>query len=231
MFDELSEITVVGGELTVKDLKLETDWRAPVADITLTRDDERLFFKAAIDVQVDAQQATLDLNGQMTLASKAIALDAEFVNINPWSFSQISPKLKHLGIVNSPVSGLVAVTLSKDFDLQTLAFDLVAEAGRIYTPEPIETAISIRGAELKGTLDSRLKRLAISDLTVVFDERGLVKLPAPIDHDMLESEERENDPLQAVVVVRDSSKFFQGIFREELVTALGENKRYIFFTL
>ncbi len=180
----LSQVTIIDADLTIKDLMLETTWRAPQTKINLRRDLEGVRGEASLKLDIKGHKADVEIIGDFLSKKQRLDASVSFDGIRPALFARLNPALKGLSAFSLPLRGTLAVSLATGNKIKALSFDLNGEKGYLALPAPLSQKLPVERIALKGRLDDADGKFIIDNLNLEFGEKGTFHLPGKVGHDM-----------------------------------------------
>ena len=179
---ELNRIEIDNAALSVDDRQMGINWTAPKSSITLNRADAGIAGRAKFDLLLGEQVAKITLNGLYHAEREEMSLTFGFAEISPPRIAELSRAFKGLGHFDAPVTGNVAVRVSREGVLDSVDFELELDAGKVLIPEPYKMEVAIQSARFKGSFDQAQALLDIENASVDMGGQGAVILPQPLNH-------------------------------------------------
>jgi len=206
---ELSRVEIDSAAVSIDDRQMGIVWRAPKANITLNRGKTGLVGQAKLDLELGSEMASLSINGSFLAANREVSLSLGFADVSPARIAGISKEFASLKHFDGPVTGSVALRVTLDGVVESVDFDLESQAGQFRIPEPFRMTADVQKVRVRGAFDQARSLLEIENLNLDLGADGVLKLPAPINHQLpvrgistsarywIESEKLEIDSLIA----------------------------------
>ncbi len=130
----LRRVGIVDADLTLEDRKLGRIWRAPRADIALTRDGLGIRADGALYLELEGRRSRVEGTATYRSDAKVIEGAFNFTGIDSALFltsprSPPSPELRRMAAMNLKLSGKLDVAMSIDGVLQKIGFDVTGAVG------------------------------------------------------------------------------------------------------
>lgn len=180
----LSRISVVDADLTIVDETLGSSWSAPAAQVHLNRVGRDIKGGMELDLNIDGQQAQINIEGEYQAVKKRIEIGLGFSEIRPALFSSLSEKVGALKMINMPLQGTVTMSMMASGAVLAMGFDINGGTGHVVVPPLFDQYLGVRKFELQGQFDGTAQEIYIDNLFVDFGKGQTVFLPAPISHEM-----------------------------------------------
>jgi len=181
-FGFLSRVEIVNGSLLIDDRRLGVVWRAPRANMSLSRDHDGLNGWADLDVRLGGKTAKLTAAGSFSASDPNIPLSVTYSNVAPAALAAISPQFDVFRNLNLPLRGQANLVVRRDGSVVESKFKVRGGAGTVELPLPNPIVLNLQSAIFEGSYDSTREHVEMSDLTLDFGERGELRLPAPANH-------------------------------------------------
>lgn len=157
----LTRVSIRGADVTIDDRVLKRQWRAPMVDLTLMRDQLGLGLQLAAEVELAGQRQRATASGFYRAATGTVDLNADVRNLAPAALADIAPGFAPLAAVQVPVSGTLNLNLDAKLAPTTIAFRLLGGSGQIAARDMWPDGLPIRGLEVRGRLVDGLRRLEL----------------------------------------------------------------------
>jgi len=174
----LSNLHIIGADLTIDDQILEKSWMAPSADIRLTRDEIGVQGRLSLILDVEGKQTELELLARYNSASKLLALTADINKLSLAPFAPVFAEIELLKNFNVPLKGSVGMSIPIGGGTQSVRFDITGDAGTLTIPKPYAGTVKIKAVALAGQYSSVTGQLEIDDMRVELAANQL-RLPPP----------------------------------------------------
>jgi len=160
----LKRVSLRGGSLALDDRMAKRVWRAPRADIRLTRDDAGV--RASMAVTLDLAGRRPSFEGDLLYRPGADSIDVTLAiaDLEPAWIGSETPVLAAFDRVRLPVSGIASLRLNSALQLQAVRFELAGTAGTLALPELYEEPLSVARMEARGIADIAAGRLEVERL-------------------------------------------------------------------
>lgn len=187
----LTNISVVGADLTYQDMGLDTTWHAPSADATFLRIPDGLKAELDLDLKVGSKVSTVSVSGTYLASSKRVDLGVSFEDILPAEFAGLTQDFKVLSALDLPLSGTIALSLEANGHMESVSFDVTGRKGHLALPVamaaqlgilPWAQRIAVTDLSLNGRYDGVGDVWDISALNISTEPGEVFYLPAPLDH-------------------------------------------------
>lgn len=165
----LTEVAIVGGNITLADRQVRTFWRAQQVQINVTRDREGL--DGTISLQSPDLGTPAFLTGQLNLSNKTkkLEIDAQVTGLLASKLQLAQPGLKILESTDVPLNGRVKTEFDLDGKIGPTNFEMTGGPGTISIPDHIKKPIPLQSLSLAGSLDSSNDLITLYDLTANID--------------------------------------------------------------
>ena len=167
-FGYVTEVRVVGADITIDDQKMETSWRLSRLDLHLFRDDEEISGDYAIELELHEKRARFVGEVSRRYAAEKIRLGVDFHEVEPAMFANAGAPFDQIGGLKIPVSGTAALAFLLDGTLEEVNFDLTSGEGQVAIPGIYDEAVNITRGELRGMVSAGLGRFNIDEFFINF---------------------------------------------------------------
>ncbi|MDR3514976.1 MAG: AsmA-like C-terminal domain-containing protein [Azospirillaceae bacterium] len=163
----LTRLSIVDAELRVEDRAAGQVWRAPRADLELTRDRTGVTGHGRLDLSLSSRTVTtVEVELQFDSASGATRVTAKVAGIDPPELAARLPVLQPLAAAALRVSGRVELDLNAGFEMTAVRFEASAGPGTVTLPQFYRAPLTIAGAGIRGVLSPGDRRLDIESLSL-----------------------------------------------------------------
>lgn len=162
----VTEIRLVGADVTIDDQQMEVSWRFPRLDLHLFRDDEEVSGDYAVELELHEKHARFTGEISRRYAAEKIRLGVDFHEVEPAMFASATAPFDQIAGLKIPVSGTVALALLLDGTLEEANFDLTSGEGQVVIPGVYDEAVDITHAALRGMIGAGLTRFSIEEFFV-----------------------------------------------------------------
>lgn len=159
----LQQLSVTETEIILIDQATGRIWRAPRADVILSRDAAGLRADATLVIDLAGELARVTATGLYAAQDQYIDITARTSSFQPATLSAIDPNLAMLAALHVPISGETRVRLDRDGRLQTLDFDISGTAGKLSEPAHFPEDVPIRSLRIRGSAAAGLDRIDVAE--------------------------------------------------------------------
>ncbi len=165
----LQQVSVTETEIIMIDQATGRIWRAPEADVALSRDAAGLRADAALVIDLAGELARVTATGLYAAQDQHIDIAARTTAFQPATLAAIDPSLAVLSALRVPISGETRMRLDRAGRLQTLDFDVSGRAGVLSEPAHFPEDIPIRGLRIRGSAAAGFDRIDITEARLDLD--------------------------------------------------------------
>lgn len=151
---QLETVSVLADRLVLEDWKLDQRWVIPGAQMVVQRGEGHAFATASGALEWRGRNVHLDVDADYSAGDRTARVVVRFDQIEPSDFADVLPELAPLGVLEAPLSGSLALTVSEDGRQFDLGFDLKADRGRVNLPNLFGAPLQMREAQIKGVVDA-----------------------------------------------------------------------------
>ncbi len=162
----VTEVRLVGADVTIDDQQMEVSWRIPRLDLHLFRDDEEVSGDYALELELQERRARFTGEISRRYAAEKIRLGVDFHEVEPAMFASAAAPFNQIAGLKIPVSGTVALALLANGTLEEANFDLTSGEGQVVIPGVYDEAVNITHAVLRGMVGAGLARFSIEEFFV-----------------------------------------------------------------
>ncbi|MGQ0664861.1 MAG: YhdP family protein [Pseudomonadota bacterium] len=159
----LARVGVIGAEVTVHDLASGKTWRAPAADIVLTRDAAGLRAQSSLAVELGAVTTRVEAAGVYSAASGEVDLTVTFADLTPETIAAFEPALAPLASLKIALGGIATLRLDDAGRLVAVGFDVAGGVGRVAANQYFREDVPIRQLRLRGRMPEGLSELELDE--------------------------------------------------------------------
>jgi len=132
LLGQLRRVRIHDGQVTVVDRQLGVTWRAPRAEIDLTRRPEGgVEGSAELSLALGEQRARLTLSAMLAAGASETHLRARLSPVTPRVIAGAAPSLSALSALDAPIGGEVTVDLDAGLSLRDASLRLNAGTGSV----------------------------------------------------------------------------------------------------
>ena len=132
LLGQLHLVRVHDARVVLVDQQLDVTWRAPHADIDLTRRPQGgVDGNATLTLAVGEQQARLRLSATLAAGASETHLRARLSPVTPSAIASVAPSLSALAVLDAPVGGEATFDLNSSLALSNARLHLDAGAGSV----------------------------------------------------------------------------------------------------
>jgi len=162
----LSRISILNADVILVDRASKTTWRAPWADISLTRTATGIDGKIVADAEIGGATSRITASGHFDARDGKLGLEVLLADFEPSRLAVQIPELEAIKALVAPVSGTLALTLFEDGRYSPLVFDLNGGPGIVSLPKffpgkLVFSQFAARGAFIDGFSAVRMDELFI----------------------------------------------------------------------
>jgi Protein of unknown function/AsmA-like C-terminal region len=167
----LQEVSVTEAEVTLFDQGTGRVWRAPNADVVMTRDEAGIRAEATLVIDLAGELTRVAATALYLAGERQIDVSARTTPFQPATLAAIDPRLGGLSALRVPISGKTQFRLDPAGRLLGLEFDIAGSAGTLSEPAYFTSDIAIRRLRIRGAATAGLDRIDIVE--------GLLDLGGP----------------------------------------------------
>lgn len=162
----LQRAAIIGADLVVDDLYLNTTWQASAADIEVHRVEGGLDGTIHLEFELGGETGMAQAAVQYRKNGDRLKAEAEVSGLRPAVLAQLGGALGPLKALDLPLAGIVRASGDLSGHVDEMTFELAGGAGFFDVPEPVSMhrkvdSVSLRGAAFAGLTKARLDELAI----------------------------------------------------------------------
>lgn len=165
----LQQLSVTEAEIVLIDQATGRIWRAPQADVSLSRDAAGLRADAALVIDLAGELARVTATGLYAAHDQYIEIAARTTAFQPATLSAIDPNLAMLAALRVPISGETRMRLDRAGRLQTLDFDISGSAGVLSEPAHFPEDVPIHSLRIRGSVAEGFDRIDVAEARLDLD--------------------------------------------------------------
>ena len=162
----LNRIRILDADVILVDRATKSTWRAPWADITLSRSASGLDGKIVADVEIGQATTRVTATGRYETRDGKLELEVLLADFEPSRLAVQVPKLELLKSFVAPISGTLAMTLFEDGRYSPLVFDLTGGPGVVSLPKFFPTKLVFSQLAVRGAVTDSFTALRVDELFV-----------------------------------------------------------------
>lgn len=174
----LSNLHIIGADLTIDDQILEKTWIAPSADIRLERDEIGVKGQMSLILDIDGNQTELELLGRYNNSEKQLEITADVDEITLAPFAPVFQEIEILKNFDVPLRGNIGVSIPITGGPQSIRFNVRGDSGKLQLPAPFKEMVNVESVAIVGTYDGASDQTEIEDIRVELAATE-IQLPAP----------------------------------------------------
>jgi uncharacterized protein YhdP len=159
----LQEVSITEAEATLFDQVTGRLWRAPRADVVMTRDAAGIRADADLVVDLAGELATVSATGLYIAADRQIDVSARTTPFQPSMLAALDERLARLGALRVPISGRTQFRIDPDGRLLGLDFEVLGSRGVLSEPSYFPGDIAIQRLRVRGSVSAGVDRVDISE--------------------------------------------------------------------
>jgi hypothetical protein len=167
----LQEVSVTEAEATLYDEATGRLWRAPSADVVMTRDDGGIRADASLIIDVAGELTRVTATARYIPEDRQIDVSARTTPFQPTTLAAIDPRLERLAALRVPISGKTQFRIDLEGRVIGLEFDIVGTQGTLSEPALFTSDIDIRRLRVRGNAANDFDRFEVVE--------GLIDLGGP----------------------------------------------------
>ena len=162
----LQEVAITQAEATLFDQATGRLWRAPRADVVMTRDEAGIRAEANLVLDLAGELTKVSATGLYLAAEKQIDVSARTTPFQPAMLAALDDRLSRLAALRLPVSGRTQFRLDPGGKLLGLDFEVSGGQGVLSEPAYFTSDIAIRQLRIRGNASAGLDRLSVSEAQI-----------------------------------------------------------------
>ena len=157
-----------GRDLTVTliDRSIDTTLVARRAAVELFRQENGIAGTAGLSLDIGAEPMTLEATLDYNVADARLRIAAAFQDLDLPSVGQLAPALAPLSQAEVALDGLVDLVLDAEGQVDSVAFDLAAGAGRLRLPDVYPEPLEVAAVAAVGAYRAEQRRIAVDDFSL-----------------------------------------------------------------
>lgn len=159
----LQEVSVTEAEATLFDQVTGRLWRAPRADVVMTRDARGIRADADLIVDLAGELARVSATGLYIAADRQIDVSARTTPFQPSMLAAVDERLARFGALRVPISGRTQFRIDPDGRLLGLDFEVLGGRGVLSEPNHFPGDIAIERLRVRGSASAGFDRVEISE--------------------------------------------------------------------
>jgi hypothetical protein len=166
----LEQINVYEARLMLKDERLDVEWIAPSAFVSLARSENGIRATADLSLDLPGEPLELSATAHYDTNNRLVDIGLVFADVDPVRIAHAVPGLEDLAELAVPVSGGIDLLVAPEGHVLEVGFDIAAGAGRILapTPYPEGTRFDVALIQARGRIVNGLEALSLEELFVDF---------------------------------------------------------------
>jgi hypothetical protein len=159
----LQEVSITQAEITLFDHATGRLWRAPEADVVMTRDEAGIRAEANLVIDLAGELAKVSATALYIAEDKQIDVSARTTPFQPAALAALDERLTRLTALRVPVSGRTQFRLDPHGRLLGLDFEINGGQGVLSEPTFFTADIAIRRMRIRGSASAGFDRVDISE--------------------------------------------------------------------
>jgi hypothetical protein len=159
----LQEVSVSRAEITLFDQATGRLWRAPEAEVVMTRDAAGIRAEANLVVDLAGELARVSATALYLAAEKQVDVSARTTPFQPAALAALDERLHRLNALRVPISGRTQFRLDPDGRLLGLDFEILGGRGALSEPVYFASDIAIARLRIRGAASAGFDRIDISE--------------------------------------------------------------------
>jgi hypothetical protein len=166
----LEQINVYEARLMLKDERLDVEWIAPSAFVSLARSENGIRATADLSLDLPGEPLELSATAHYDTNNRLVDIGLVFADVDPVRIAHAVPGLEDLAELAVPLSGGIDLLVAPEGHVLEVGFDIAAGAGRILapTPYPEGTRFDVALIQARGRIVNGLEALSLEELFVDF---------------------------------------------------------------
>lgn len=159
----LQEVSVTQAEATLFDQATGRLWRAPRADVTMTRDAAGIRAEANLVIDLAGELARVSATALYLAVDRQIDVSARTTPFQPAALAALDERLARLSALRVPISGRTQFRIDPDGRLLGLDFEIQGGQGTLSEPAYFTADIDIRRLRVRGSASAGFDRVDVSE--------------------------------------------------------------------
>lgn len=162
----LQEVSVTQAEATLFDQVTGRLWRAPRADVVMTRDAAGIRADANLVIDLAGELAKVSATALYLAAEKQIDISARTTPFQPSALAALDERLARVSALRLPISGRTQFRLDPDGRLLGLDFEVLGGQGVLSEPAHFTGDIAIQRLRIRGSVSAGFDRVDVSEAQI-----------------------------------------------------------------
>jgi uncharacterized protein YhdP len=180
----LKKVKMSNADLEYADKSSGLTFKAPNTSIALERIGETIILDTGLDMFVSGKVAKIDVNASYNLTTELLDADAIIHALQLSDLAHFSDELKVLHPLQFSVEGKSKLLMTSKGHVRSFSVDLKTVKGSFEIPEPALQSLPIDVISLRANYEDFDGKLRIEEGVIALAKGSLIKIPAPIDHQM-----------------------------------------------
>lgn len=159
----LQEVSVTEAEATLFDQVTGRLWRAPRADVVMTRDAAGIRANADLVVDLAGELTRVTATALYIAAERQVDVSARTTSFQPSVLAALDERLARLSALRLPISGRTQFRINPDGRLLGLDFEMLGGPGVLSEPAYFTGDISIQRLRVRGSATAGFDRVNVSE--------------------------------------------------------------------
>lgn len=149
----LQAIRLLEADVVLDDRKQGMTWNFPAREILLRRDQRGLSGNADLTIELDGEQASVNLVFVYSKSSDLLDLSLRIGGVNLAKLPDILPELSAFRAVEARASGAINATIGRGSELMMVDFDLSLSRGTLWLGDVGQPPVAFSGGKASGLYD------------------------------------------------------------------------------
>ncbi|HEX2113357.1 MAG TPA: AsmA-like C-terminal domain-containing protein [Alphaproteobacteria bacterium] len=159
----LQEVSITRAEITLFDQATGRLWRAPEADVVMTRNDVGIRAEASLVLDLAGELAKVSATALYLAEERQVDVSARTTPFQPAALAALDERLHRLSALRVPISGRTQFRLDPNGRLLGLDFEVVGGQGVLSEPAYFLVDIPITRLRVRGSASAGLDRVDVSE--------------------------------------------------------------------
>ena len=173
----LSRVSIHRGSAMVNDIRSDMVWFAPSVEATFERDAKGINAEVTTDVRIGDDFVKAVAIGRYHPKDDRVDLGIEVSHLVPAKLANASAIFEPLRALDLPIHGTLVTSVTGSGTIESVDFDLTADAGTLALPAPMAQNLPITSATVSGRLDGINRTWEIDELNLVLPDGATLVLP------------------------------------------------------
>lgn len=162
----LRRISILDAAVTFEDLRSQTVWNVPQADLIVRRDTKGLSGDLIFDLDLDGERTHFVASALFDYVSRETHVTVDFNDLDPLRLSKKDPTLGGLARLQLPLNGRVEFSVTERGQLDRIDFDVAGENGALDLAPVFDAPSIVSAIEARGTVDLIGRALVFDELVL-----------------------------------------------------------------